>query len=44
MPTRKLLEGHQRFQEEFSDHEEVFHRLAEEGQDLVPVSQLQAGL
>ena len=33
MPTRKLLEGHRRFQREFADHEEVFLRLAEEGQD-----------
>ena len=33
MPTRKLLEGHKKFQEEFSHHEEVFRRLAEEGQD-----------
>jgi len=33
VPTKKLLEGHRRFLEEFDAHEEVFLRLAEEGQD-----------
>jgi carbonic anhydrase len=33
MPTRKLLDGHQRFREKFESEHEVFERLAEEGQN-----------
>jgi carbonic anhydrase len=33
MPTRKVIEGHRRFRERFESENEVFARLAEEGQN-----------
>jgi len=33
MPTQKVLEGHRRFREKFESENEVFARLAEEGQN-----------
>lgn len=33
MPTQKVIEGHRRFREKFESENEVFTRLAEEGQN-----------
>jgi carbonic anhydrase len=33
MPTQKVIEGHRRFREKFESENEVFARLAEEGQN-----------